>query len=102
MLPLEGINHTLTGDLTRDGGLCLTGFSAHPERRASAALLVKTDPEGYLKWSEEFFYSHTGQSLGYTGRTTSDGGCVFTGHAAVSGGEDLDMLLVKVKAEGYR
>ena len=70
VLPLEGINHTLTGDLTRDGGCCLTGFSAHPESRASAALLVRTDPEGYLEWSEEFFYSHTGHSLGYTVRAT--------------------------------
>lgn len=102
VLHLEGINHTLTGDLTHDGGFCLTGFSAHSERGASAAMLVKTDPEGHLEWSEEFFSSHTGQSLGYTVRATSDGGCVFTGHATVSGSEDLDMLLVKVEAEGDR
>lgn len=96
VLALEGVNHTLTGDVTTDGGFCLTGFSEYPKKRANAALLVRTDPEGHLEWHKDFLLTDSGQSLGYTVRATPDGGCIFTGHTTVSGAGSLDLLLVKV------
>jgi len=97
VLSMEGINHTLTGDLATDGGYCLAGFSEYPEKRANAALLVKTDPEGHLDWYKDVLLTDSGQSLGYTVRATPDGGCVFTGHTTVNSAGSLDLLLVKVE-----
>jgi hypothetical protein len=102
VLPMEGINHTLTGDLTQDGGFCLTGFSEYPKRRASAALLVRTDSEGRLEWHRDLLLTEAGQSLGYTVRGTQDGGCVLTGHTTVGSAGSLDLLLIKVDLQGPR
>lgn len=97
VLSIEGINHTLTGDLAMDGGFCVVGFSEYPERRANAALLIKTDAEGQLKGYRNILLTDSGQSLGYTVRGTPDGGCVFTGHTTVNSAGSLDLLLVKVE-----
>ena len=101
VLPMQGINHTLTGDLGTDGGFCLAGFSEYPDKRANAALLVKTDPEGHLHWHRDVLLTDSGQSLGYTAKATPDGGCIFTGHTTVNSAGSLDLLLVKVNGGGH-
>ncbi|MHC5212004.1 MAG: RNA polymerase sigma factor [Planctomycetota bacterium] len=64
------------------------------ERKETAALVGATD--GRLAWYERLLPTRAGQSMGYTVRATSDGGCVFTGHTTVGSAGDLDLLLVKV------
>ena len=61
VLALEGINHTLTGEQTSDGGLCLVGFSDHAASRARVALLVKTTPSGHLDWSRDILPTDEGE-----------------------------------------
>jgi hypothetical protein len=99
VLPMEGVNHTLTGEQAVDGGFFLVGFSNYEERGATAALLVKTDSEGRVDWHEDVLPTSNGHSFGYTVRATLDGGCVFTGHTTVNSAGNLDLLLVKVNGE---
>lgn len=100
VLPMEGINHTITGEQAADGGFFLVGFSEYRTRDATGALLVKTDRAGELQWSRDLFTTATGQSFGYTVRATPDGGAVFTGHTTEGSRGGLDLLLVKVDGEG--
>jgi hypothetical protein len=100
VLAMEGVNHTLTGEQSTDGGFFLVGFSEYPERGASAALLVRANSEGYLDWHRDVLLTSDGQSFGYTVRATEDGGCVLAGHTTVGSAGNLDMLLVKM--EGAR
>ncbi len=99
VLPMEGINHTLTGEQATDGGFFLVGFSEYPDKSSNAALLVKTGPEGHLAWYRDVLPTDVGQSLGYTVRATPDGGCVFTGHTTVNAAGNLDLLIVRVEGD---
>ena len=97
VLPMKGVNHTITGTQAVDGGFFLTGFSVYAEKRTNAALLIKTDVNGNLEWYEDILPTSAGRSLGYTVSATSDGGCVFTGHSTINSAGNLDLLLVKVR-----
>jgi hypothetical protein len=99
VLDVPGIAHTLTGDQASDGGFYLVGFSEYPDTGTRAALLVRTDPDGRLRWHRDLLSPVQGQSLGYTVRATADGGCVFTGHTTENSAGHLDLLLVGVPAE---
>jgi hypothetical protein len=96
VLPMEGINHTITGDETTDGGFCLVGFTEDGRARTSAVLFVRTGPDGRLSSYEERRHSAAGGAMGYTVHATADGGCVFTGHATVVDTRGADLLLVKM------
>ncbi len=100
VISMEGVNHTLTGEQAADGGFFLGGFSNFGPNGANGALLVKTDGDGTLEWSRDLFATTTGQSLGYTVRATSDGGCILTGHTTEGSTGDLDLFMVKVDSEG--
>ena len=100
VISMEGLNHTLTGEQAADGGFFLGGFSDFGPNGANGALLVKTDGDGTLEWSRDLFATTTGQSLGYTVRATSDGGCILTGHTTEGSTGDLDLFMVKVDSEG--
>jgi uncharacterized delta-60 repeat protein len=102
VITLEGINHTLTGEQTPDGGFCLVGFSDSPETRARAALLVKANSSGHLEWSRDILRTDHGESFGYTVRALPDGRCVFTGHTTVGSAGDTDLLLVRYGRETRR
>jgi hypothetical protein len=99
VLPMAGVNHTLTGEQATDGGFYLVGFSEYPERGSNAALLVKADPEGRLDWHRDVLATETGRTIGYTVRAMSGGACVFTGHSTVGSAGGLDLLLVRVAGE---
>ena len=75
------------------------GFSEYREKSANAALLVRMDSEGKLDWYRDILLTNIGRSLGYTVRTTVDGGCVFTGHTTINSAGNLDLILVKVEGE---
>jgi hypothetical protein len=98
VIPLEGNNHTISGDQAADGGFYLVGFTEFGPRRPKAALLVKTDPEGEPVWHRNFVIDGWGETFGYTVRGLGDGGCVFTGHSTGKDGQ-LDLHLVRVQGE---
>lgn len=100
VLPLDGVNHTITGDQAADGGFYLVGFTDFRGRGNTAAVLVKTDPEGRMAWHRNIHFSSVGETFGYTVRSRPDGGCVFVGHAASKNARDLDLLIVEVGGDG--
>jgi hypothetical protein len=55
VIPVEGVNHTLTGEQTTDGGFILGEFSEFSSNGARGALLVKMDRQGNLEWLKSFF-----------------------------------------------
>jgi len=102
VLPVDGNNHTITGDQATDGGFFLVGFSEYRGRGNTAALLVRTDAEGRMIWHRDIHHSPVGETFGYTVRATGDGGCVFTGHGTTGRVGNLDLLLVKVDGDDQR
>lgn len=100
VLPLDGVNHTLTGDEAADGGFYLVGFSAFPGVGPTAALVVRSDAEGQMAWHRNIQASDVGESFGYTVKATADGGCLFAGHASVGSPGNLDLLVVRLNGEG--
>lgn len=100
VIPMDGVNHTLTGEQAADGGFVLGGFSEFRSNGARGAQLVKTDGAGNMEWSRDLFLMTTGRSVGYTVRVTSDGGAILTGHTTEGSAGDLDLLLVKVDEQG--
>ncbi|MEN8145189.1 MAG: hypothetical protein ABFS14_09580 [Gemmatimonadota bacterium] len=100
VIPMDGVNHTLTGEQTVDGGFILGGFSEFRSTGARGAQLVKTDGEGNLEWFRDLLLTTTGATVGYTVRATSDGGAILTGHTTEGSAGDLDLLLVKVDQRG--
>ena len=100
VIPMEGVNHTLTGEQTTDGGFILGGFSEFRSTGARGALLVKTDEEGNLEWSRDLLLTTAGRSVGYTVRATSDGGSILTGHTTEGSAGAIDLLLVKADRQG--
>ncbi len=100
VIPMEGVNHTLTGEQTTDGGFILGGLAEFRATGGSGALLVKTDAEGNLEWSRDIFQTTTGGSVGYTVRATPDGGGILTGHTTEGSAGDVDLFMVKVDGEG--
>jgi hypothetical protein len=100
VIPMDGVNHTLTGEQAADGGFVLGGFSEFGTSGARGALLVRTDGEGNLEWSRDLFLTTTGRSVGYTVRATSDGGSILTGHTTEGSAGDLDLFMVKVNQQG--
>ena len=100
VLPLEGVNHTLSGAETKSGDFLLVGFSAFPGRGPTQALLVRTDADGGLVQHRDVRSSEVGETFGYTVVATADGGCVFTGHTSVDTPRNLDLLLVKIGVDG--
>ncbi len=97
VLPMEGTNHTLTGEEATDGGFFLVGFSQYSSGGPKMGLLVKADSEGRLAWHRDILSTTNGESFGYTVRATRDGGCIFTGHTTVNSAGQIDLFLVKVK-----
>lgn len=100
VIPMEGVNHTITGEQTTDGGFILGGFSEFSSTGARGALLVKVDGEGNLEWFRDILLTTEGRSVGYTVRATSDGGSILTGHTTEGSAGGLDLLLVKVDRQG--
>jgi hypothetical protein len=96
VLPQDGVNHTITGDRTADGGFCLVGFTHLPSQGEGGALLMKVKSDGDPEWSEHLFYGSVGESLAYTVVGTPDGGCIVTGHTTVEGAGKMDAFLHKV------
>jgi len=100
VLPIGGVSRAITG-VQGTGGLCFfVGFTHNPEDGSSAALLIRTNRNGLLQMSREFFRTAAGQSFGYTVSATPGGGCVFTGHTTEGSAGDLDLFIVKVDAAG--
>ncbi len=95
VLPVPGVCRGITGAEAAGGGFYLTGFRFQPANGSGAAVLIHTDPEGYFRWSRDFFPTVGGQSFGYTVRATDDGGSVFTGHASDGADGNLDLIVVK-------
>ena len=100
VIPMEGVNHTLTGEQTTDGGFILGGLAEFRATGGRGALLVKIDAEGNLEWSRDIFHTTTGGSVGYTVRATPDGGGILTGHTTEGSAGDVDLFMVKVDGEG--
>ena len=96
VISMPGINHTITGEQTNDGGYVLGGFSVFESEGSNSALVVKTDAEGRLQWHRDIKPSRDGRSMGYTIRATADGGAVMTGHSSEGSAGGLDLLLVKL------
>ena len=100
VIPMDGINHTITGEQTPDGGFCLGGFSEFRANGATSALVAKTDSAGTLTWFRDRLLTTTGRSFGYTVRATSDDGCILTGQTTEGSAGDLDLFLIKVDRHG--
>jgi len=100
VIPMDGVNHTITGEQTTDGGFILGGFSEFRSNGARGALLVKMDGEGNLEWFRDLLLTTAGRSVGYTVRATADGGSILTGHTTEGSAGNLDLLLVKVDRQG--
>ncbi|NNE35784.1 MAG: hypothetical protein HKN13_11130 [Rhodothermales bacterium] len=100
VIPMEGINHTLTGEQTTDGGFVLGGFTESKSNGLNDVLLVKTGADGSLQWSKELFRMAVGGSSGYTVRATSDGGSILTGRTANGHSGGFDLFIVKMDRDG--
>ncbi len=97
VIPMDGVNRTLTGEQASGGGYYLVGVTENPATRRTAALVVRTDDEGRLRWSEDVMPTIGGDSFGYTVRATRDGGCILTGHTTVDSAGGRDLFLVKLE-----
>ena len=102
VLPLDGNNHTISGDQATDGGFYLVGFSEYRGKGNTAALLIRTDFEGRMTWHRDIHFTGVGETFGYSVRATNDGGCVFTGHATTRSEGNLDLLLVGVEGDDHK
>ena len=97
---MEGVNRTLTGEQTTDGGFIMGGFSENRSSGVRSALLVKADADGELEWSRDVLPTATGRTVGYTVRATRDGGAILTGHTTEGSTGDLDLFLIKTNQLG--
>lgn len=97
VIPIEGVNHTISADETPDGGILLGGFTENHMKRYSAALCVKISSDGVMDWFEETYVSHYGPSIGYTILSTGNSSYVITGHTVLDSAGSIDLLLVKRK-----
>jgi hypothetical protein len=102
VLDFPGVARSITGVQGAVGGLYLVGFTHNPISRETAALLIHTDDDGRVVWSNKYLPTSTGQSFGYTVRATADGGCVFTGHTTEGSAGDLDLFVIKVDGKAQR
>ena len=87
-------------EITDDGGYILAGYSDsyNPEEEHDI-LLIKTDSEGELEWSNT--YGGPAESRAYGVNQTSDGGFVVSGRTASYGaGDDDNIFLVKTDSDG--
>jgi hypothetical protein len=100
VLPLEGGNRTLSGEQAEDGGFILGGYSESIVDGSRAALLVRTDRAGGLRWSRLLLPTTSGSTVGYTARATVDGGAILVGHTTEGSAGDLDLLLLKTDEHG--
>ncbi|MFO7768754.1 MAG: hypothetical protein R6W82_07340 [bacterium] len=88
---IPGVNRTLTGCLTSEGYLALTGLSLDAGG-TSSVLTVQLDPDGSLRRTGT--YAAGENSLGYTVCPVPDGGFAVIGHTA-SGEGDLQVYFLR-------
>ncbi len=83
---------------TSDGGYALAGSTTTPGVGGRQMMLVKTDSNGNMIWSQT--YGGAGDSEAYSIIQTSDGDYALAGYTDSSGAGGKDIYLVKVDATG--
>ncbi|HUS73320.1 MAG TPA: hypothetical protein VMY06_09670 [Sedimentisphaerales bacterium] len=86
---------------TSDGGYIIASESGSecppPYFECSSVDLIKTDPDGDIKWIKYFGYP---VNSGYSVQQTSDGGYIIAGYTYSFGTESLDVYLIKTDPNG--
>lgn len=83
---------------TADGGYLLTGWTKGQPGAGSAIFLIRTDWRGARTW--ERLLPGNGFSCGYGVCPADDGGVVVVGDTKSKTGEDHDLFVAKVAADG--
>lgn len=83
---------------TADGGYIVAGQTFSFGDRPGSVYLVKTGPDGSLRWEKSF--GGSGRTGAHAVRQAADGGYIVTGQTWPGGGGASDLYLLKVSAEG--
>lgn len=83
---------------TFDGGYVVAGYIWFSGGGVWDVYLIKTDPNGYLKWAKTF--GGSGGDSGNSVQQTSDGGYVIVGYTNSFGAGYFDVYLVKTDPNG--
>ena len=86
--------------VTNDGGYCFAGVADYAQNKISKMLLVRTDADGTVLWSQEYG-NRTNYYLGKSMFQCADGGFIICGYDQTTpfGGES-SLCLVKTKSGG--
>jgi len=82
----------------RDGYIISGQWTPAPGSIRYNVLLIRTDTDGEILWVRD--YGDENQENGHCVRTTSDGSFIVCGDRLTYPGYDLDMILMKVDADG--
>jgi len=96
VIPMEGVNHTISADETPDRGFFLGGFTENHMKRYSAALCVKISSDGVMDCFEETYVSDHGPSIGYTIKSAGNNRYVLTGHTILGSAGSTDLFISKM------
>lgn len=94
----SGDNEAYSMIQTSDGGYALAGYTTTLGSGGRQMLLVKTDANGNMVWSQT--YGGGGDSEAYSVIQTSDGGYALAGYTDSTGAGGYDLYLVKVNGTG--
>ena len=83
---------------TADGGYVLVGSTTSSGAGGSDVFLVRVDSSGYELWSKT--YGGAANDVGWSLRSTSDGGLIICGTTSSSGAGFGDMYLIRTDASG--
>lgn len=83
---------------TSDNGFLVVGYTVPPDSSYMDVYLVKVNASGDTEWTRTYNHS-SGDDVGYSVQTTSDGGIVIAGYT-YSASWDHDVYLLKTDANG--
>jgi hypothetical protein len=84
---------------TADGGYIVAGTAYLSGAGDTAVYLVKTDADGYARWTRTF--GGTEDDYGYSVQQTADGGYIIAGETFSYGAGWYDAYLIKTDADGH-
>ena len=84
--------------LTSDGGVIITGYTYSFGMGNYDLWLLKSDSDGNEEWNQTFGWGDGEEGLSV--EQTNDGGYIVTGNAYYSGGNDIQLWLIKTDQSG--
>jgi Secretion system C-terminal sorting domain len=92
------LDYGLSVQQTLDQGFIITGSTISIDNGSIDVLLMKTDSEGNVEWSQVF--GETGSDNGHAVQQTADGGYLIVGDTGAAGEWNSDLWLIKTDANG--